>query len=862
MAGEHNTWGEFPLGQAEYDIPFDYLARRFVKLSFRLSTNPSLITELTVVDDFEFVTATRIRLLKVAEQGEDMLMIQRVTDTTRVVDFKDGSVLTGANLNVSQVQSIHIAEEARDVITAELDATLKTVTDLLEEAKNAADSAKESIKHVDEISADFESKRSKMLRVGDRNISQFANAAQRANRLVGFEQTGDAALIVPDPNSGISLGLALADKSNPGGAALVGHDGSTVGEILQGMRGLSMTRVTELGQGYANWPQGKMAQLNGKTYMGFNYGAQHGGTTLHAYIIGTTDGTQFDAPILVAAPTATEEATAWSLVEVGGSLYTIVRFRIGTDAGTIRHVIYKSTTGASGWQPVTELTWKSEDNLSPVLYHHGMLLKDGRVVFGWHDSVGNLGYALMNMETLNMEHHVLRTKAQNTTSNGTVKQAEPTFFMRPDTGECLIITRAQAGWRTESPQIWKASADFSTISSSYDSGIPVDVNPVSAVISPGGANVLFFYSERYTTTEKRAGLFVMETPLEDAFSLEFSRSKHRRLVDLNGDSKASAAVAGVQQAIRLGNRVLIGVASRSDNNVNRSDVYMVTLSWDDNPLLPGTPSNLSGSNTRNYVEQGYWGMGLYAPRIRMNGQSVLSWGPDNVEIGTYGSGMGERGIGIYSYDGTGRKTPAIYVRPYNLSYGDNTGHVDINRDLRMLQPNGSMHLGIGYRIRIGGTTAEQGQSMIYHNAVDNTLEIGSTTDKGLPFKVWSYSPFGLEFRRAGAPGASINLTLTDSSGVKNTITGGGSVGGVSLSTPSVPQALHVRDTGNTVLKGSLGLANFTVAQLSDVTATRGSVVFVTDGRGPRQEAGGGSGVPAYFSGAGWLTFYDSKPVQA
>lgn len=845
----------FPLTGDEFTIPFSFLARKYIMVSLVVDPDalPTIERQLTVNVDYRYVSRTTITTagLLTNTSGYSAIRIRRVTSATdRLVSFTDGSILRATDLNLSQLQALHIAEEAR--------------TQVLTDIQIAASHIDEAAKRATESALFVEQYRESTVRVplGEK-IGLVPAKGDRKGKLAAWGSDGEPIAVTADWSSNTSLALALASKDKPFGSTLVGHDGSTVGEVLRGMTGISMSRATDFGQGYANWPQGKMARLGNKTYMGFNFGAQHGGNTLHAYIIGTSDGVQFDDPILVAAPQGNEEATAWSLTTVGDNLYTIVRFRHpGGDTAQIRHVIYRSTDGARNWESVKELDFKSVDDLPPVLYHHGHMLQDGRIAYGWHDVKGNLGYALLNPTTLEITHHMLRTKANNTTSSGTILQAEPTFFERPDTHEVLIITRAQAGWRTEYPQVWRASPDLSNISEPRNSYIPVDVNPVSAVIEPGGANVLFFYSERYTTAEKRAGLFVMETPLEDAFALEFSRSKHRRLVDLVGDSKAYAAVAGVQHAIRFGNRVLVGVASRSDNNVNRSDVFMVTMSWDDTPLLTDIPSSLSASNTRNMVEQNYWGVGAYAPRIRMGGQSVLSWGPANVELGTYGSGMGERGLALYSYDGTGAKTPAIYVQPYNKNYGGKVGHVDINRDMRLLKENGTLHLGRGFRVRIGGTTTEQGQSVIYHNTVDNTLEIGATAENGLPIKVIAYSPFGVEFRRAGAGGASFNLKLTDSSGVSSTITSGGSVGGISLSTASVNQALHVREAGNTVLKGSLGLANFSVAELSGVTATRGAIAFATNGRGPGQQAGKGSGVPVYYSGAGWLTFYDSTPVQA
>ncbi|WP_459567690.1 phage tail fiber domain-containing protein, partial [Enterobacter asburiae] len=64
--------------------------------------------------EYRYVSKTRVKLL-VATAGFDRVEIRRFTSASeRVVDFSDGSVLRANDLNVSQLQSAHIAEEARD----------------------------------------------------------------------------------------------------------------------------------------------------------------------------------------------------------------------------------------------------------------------------------------------------------------------------------------------------------------------------------------------------------------------------------------------------------------------------------------------------------------------------------------------------------------------------------------------------------------------------------------------------------------------------------------------------------------------------------------------------------------------------
>lgn len=99
----------------DFTVPFDYLAKKFVRVSLG-------VTILKGGDygdtskDYYFLDKTKVRL-KVPPQVGEVLTIRRYTSATdRVVSFKDASVLKAIDLDVSAVQIIHIAEEARDII--------------------------------------------------------------------------------------------------------------------------------------------------------------------------------------------------------------------------------------------------------------------------------------------------------------------------------------------------------------------------------------------------------------------------------------------------------------------------------------------------------------------------------------------------------------------------------------------------------------------------------------------------------------------------------------------------------------------------------------------------------------------------
>ncbi|MGL4251497.1 MAG: phage tail fiber protein [Aeromonas sp.] len=99
-------------GQTDFTIPFEYLARKFVVVTL-LGIDRKVLTLNT---DYRFVSKTVISLANPTPAGYSQLELRRVTSATeRLVDFHDGSILRAYDLNLSQFQTLHVAEEARDL---------------------------------------------------------------------------------------------------------------------------------------------------------------------------------------------------------------------------------------------------------------------------------------------------------------------------------------------------------------------------------------------------------------------------------------------------------------------------------------------------------------------------------------------------------------------------------------------------------------------------------------------------------------------------------------------------------------------------------------------------------------------------
>lgn len=98
----------------DFNIPFEYLARKFVVVTLIGVDRKVLVLN----QDYRFATRTTISttLAWGPAQGYNQIEIRRYTSATeRLVDFTDGSILRAYDLNVAQVQTLHVAEEARDL---------------------------------------------------------------------------------------------------------------------------------------------------------------------------------------------------------------------------------------------------------------------------------------------------------------------------------------------------------------------------------------------------------------------------------------------------------------------------------------------------------------------------------------------------------------------------------------------------------------------------------------------------------------------------------------------------------------------------------------------------------------------------
>lgn len=116
MANVIKTVITYPLNGStrDFNIPFEYLARKFIQVTLIGRDRKPL----TNIDDYRFTSKNQITTNRAWGTGDgyQLLELRRFTSATeRLVDFSDGSILRAYDLNVSQIQTLHVAEEARDL---------------------------------------------------------------------------------------------------------------------------------------------------------------------------------------------------------------------------------------------------------------------------------------------------------------------------------------------------------------------------------------------------------------------------------------------------------------------------------------------------------------------------------------------------------------------------------------------------------------------------------------------------------------------------------------------------------------------------------------------------------------------------
>lgn len=102
--------------RTDFTVPFDYLKKSFVTVRLDPSTTLTGGDYGDAGSDYYFLDKTTIRLKVAPASGKSLTIRRHTSATERVVTFKDASILKATDLDTSQMQAFHIAEEGRDAI--------------------------------------------------------------------------------------------------------------------------------------------------------------------------------------------------------------------------------------------------------------------------------------------------------------------------------------------------------------------------------------------------------------------------------------------------------------------------------------------------------------------------------------------------------------------------------------------------------------------------------------------------------------------------------------------------------------------------------------------------------------------------
>lgn len=254
----------------EFDFSFDYLSRSFVQITLIGETRKQLV----LGTDFTFTSNTRIRTNLIwGPPSWTLIEIRRVTSTTeRLVDFQDASILRAADLNLSELQVLHVAEEAREAATetigtnngGNLDARGRRIVNVLDPvdpldvvnrqwyeadvngvyqnriaAEQARDKAREWATSPNQVELDLESSKTYAARSKESETAASASATASANSAASSSSSAMAA----SASAGSALNQAVVAEGHANAASVSASSASSSASAASSYAASSLTQA-------------------------------------------------------------------------------------------------------------------------------------------------------------------------------------------------------------------------------------------------------------------------------------------------------------------------------------------------------------------------------------------------------------------------------------------------------------------------------------------------------------------------------------------------------------------------------------------------------------------------------------------
>ena len=137
----------YEAGELTYNFPFDYIKKSFVAVKYVDNFEADIIDEAELLTyGTDYTIDDKKVTLKEAGDTSKYIYIYRVTPTAPVVDFSDASILTEANLDLTNLQQLHLNEEMSDYLILHKvpSGTLEEIRDAVENANQSSQNAQQS----------------------------------------------------------------------------------------------------------------------------------------------------------------------------------------------------------------------------------------------------------------------------------------------------------------------------------------------------------------------------------------------------------------------------------------------------------------------------------------------------------------------------------------------------------------------------------------------------------------------------------------------------------------------------------------------------------------------------------------------
>jgi hypothetical protein len=192
---------------ALFDIPFDYLSQQFIVVIVA-----GIVRTHGV--DYDFLDKTRIRFLTGDIPAAARVTLKRNTNaSSRLVSWKDASVLKANDLELSQLQLLHIAEEATYIAGSAILPDYEFNWNAL--GRRLTNLAEPQALHDGATKNYVDTSLTKTVRAPQGEVlKELPGASGRAGKILGFDSSGNPIAALPASGSGTELALALADPLN------------------------------------------------------------------------------------------------------------------------------------------------------------------------------------------------------------------------------------------------------------------------------------------------------------------------------------------------------------------------------------------------------------------------------------------------------------------------------------------------------------------------------------------------------------------------------------------------------------------------------------------------------------------------